>query len=354
MKILIAVSAPPFIKGNRIAMKGDDGLYYIGSVTRVAAGKVHVLFDDGVKFSFADTARGIKRLPDNTKLRKRPIDLATLKGMLDKAKSKPARQTKPVTPPKVEEREPEFKAPRTKQEAMGFMVEHWHNYNKKYFNGQLALPVFYVMRNLGSTKFRGLGRWIPSKRELALSPRAFTSEKAFHTTFVHEMCHQAVSEIDRVNESNINRGHGPVWSRWMRHCGLDPQQFANTDDYRTDEENAELDRRIGLVKGAQSNYPQATPKSMMPAQHLDVITGQMHKGIILGPADSSGKRWHFIESPTGTMFKTVTKVTLFELDPAEVHIYTQPEWLEHAKWMHNAILVMKTRKRMERIQKQLR
>lgn len=45
-----------------------------------------------------------------------------------------------------------------------------------------------------------------------------------YVVLLHEMCHQAAKEIDRVND-----GHGKIWASWMSRCGLDPDRYMSEE-----------------------------------------------------------------------------------------------------------------------------
>jgi len=112
------------------------------------------------------------------------------------------------------------------------MKQIWRELNKAKFNSQLKEPAFGLMRNMGSS-MRVRGRWWPRKKLLEMSPRAFNAEsEVFLEVFLHEMCHQATSDISEVY-GEAEGGHGPVWKSWMVKVGLNPNRYdrRGNDDY---------------------------------------------------------------------------------------------------------------------------
>jgi len=106
----------------------------------------------------------------------------------------------------------------------------WNQINKIKFESKLEEPNLEMMRDQGSN-FKLRGYWQPFGRRLALSPRLFNAKpEIFLEILVHEMCHQATSEISHVY-GEPEKGHGPVWKSWMVKCGLDPSRYdRNTND----------------------------------------------------------------------------------------------------------------------------
>ncbi|QDH83610.1 SprT-like domain-containing protein [Achromobacter phage Motura] len=118
----------------------------------------------------------------------------------------------------------------------------WNLLNKSKFKGELDEPNFTLLKDQGS-HFKLRGYWQRIGRNLALSPRLFNAKpEIFLEILVHEMCHQATSEISMVY-SEPEAGHGPVWKSWMVKCGLDPSRYDknSNDDYLTPEQRKVAD-----------------------------------------------------------------------------------------------------------------
>ena len=126
--------------------------------------------------------------------------------------------------------------------ALQLMMKRiWNGLNQSKFQTKLKIPNLVLLRNTGAS-MRLRGTWHPIRRALSISPRLFNSKpEIFLETFLHEMCHQATTEISQVyNEAE--GGHGPVWKGWMRKVGLDPNRYDRhaNDQYANEDERKVL------------------------------------------------------------------------------------------------------------------
>lgn len=135
---------------------------------------------------------------------------------------------------------------------LGFMSQIWQYFNLRKFAGKMDPPNFRLFKDTGP-RLRKRGHWWARHRELAVAPRLFNASfNVFVEIFLHEMCHQAVSEIDRVVET-VNKGHGPYWQAWMRKVGLNPNRYDKNDiaEYLSPEERADRESRSIKIKEAE-------------------------------------------------------------------------------------------------------
>ena len=110
----------------------------------------------------------------------------------------------------------------------------WREFNKQKFGSQLREPAFGLMRNTGS-RMRVRAYWAPSKRLINVNPQLFNADAdTFLEIFLHEICHQATSEISKDYSREL-QGHGPTWQAWMRKVGLNPNRY----DHRSNSEYAD-------------------------------------------------------------------------------------------------------------------
>ncbi len=190
---------------------------------------------------------------------------------------------------------------------MMFLKALWAYLNTAKFGGQLKAPNFKLLKNMGATSMRLRGRWWASGRLLEIAPRLFNASQNFCVEVVlHEMCHQAVSEIDKVNESSIEKGHGPTWVKWMRHVGLNPLRFDPTDNatFMTPKELKEHEAKKAEIK-TQIKQNDATKEEhglqrMMPFDNTPasiVRNGQLLNGLLVckGPNQKGREVWVFLE-----------------------------------------------------------
>lgn len=165
------------------------------------------------------------------------------------------------------------KATVTPSYAQQYLVKLFDFFNKTKFASRLPTPTMLVSIKdpigrksndpargrywSGLTKHPSGMIWINS--------RVFNSEQPFvNEIILHEMCHQAVTCIDKVSESKINKGHGPRWQHWMTHVGLDPRRYDPTEDIAYMDsvsqaiEEEELTRKYG-PRRPRSFFKKLTP-----------------------------------------------------------------------------------------------
>lgn len=102
---------------------------------------------------------------------------------------------------------------------LDFLSALWKYYNQTYFNSQLKEPKFRWLRTKMGTsdRFEG-GHWEILTNTLVMNQRFLMYLPVFKDILKHEMCHQAVTEIDQVREK---RFHGAVWKTWAKKVGID-------------------------------------------------------------------------------------------------------------------------------------
>ncbi len=396
MRILISLSAKvEFVKGDRVAFRAAKDEWYVGTVTSVRSGNVGILFDDGLKGEPAKpTARSWKKLAPVKKIKRPLSDAAVAKLPLVESVATPKRAPKAALVKKSTPRviaaptatkapvklakHAEYAAGRITAEekhllaVLGMHSEYAHatddhkrhgpvakikyldliytKANSLFFHNRMTRPVLYLMKDMG-TSFRGRGYWQPSRRKIGISPRLFLSnEEQVLTTLVHEMCHQAVSEIDRVPTDN----HGPHWNDWMRKCGLTPSRYSQYDNetYMTEGEraahqkklaNREVAKETAVKEGMRRMYP----RSLEPAQYHDADSNKWIKGLIVGPNDQAGKRWGVVVDPYSRSWKVIPSDWFYELPPAEHAKYMDGTYMKAAQAI-NDYKNQKDQKRQER------
>lgn len=338
MKILISLSAVKnFAPGTRVAVEFDKDDWSVGTVVKTTPTGWKIDFDYGEKNRLIKATDGrIQEVAQKRSLKK-PLTYAQVKALKPArtapkpvVKATPAVKTKPTKParPPVADTEPketleehrltkEFGRPQLwskldhksgRTEKLGYIHDLWNTANHKLFGGKLPEPAAIKMTRDAGERTQGLGVWYPLKRILGFSPRLFIApEHRVVETVIHEMCHQAVSEIDRVVDRSRG-GHGPAWQAWMRKCGLDPNRYASgQDDFLTQEEKDARQKRLDTLQVAReaaknSGMVQMTlahlrtlPRAVM---YVNSTTGTTHKGLAVGPHDRAAKRIMVISEPT--------------------------------------------------------
>lgn len=200
---------------------------------------------------------------------------------------------------------------------MRYMEMVWNKANEMLFDSKMRQPTIRFLKEQKTTSFRRRGQWAAHVRELAMSRRVFNAgEEKFLEIFVHEMCHQAVSEIDRVRE-DIAQGHGPRWINWMVRCGIPPSRYDYTkvDAYMSDEEKAkfEADKAARDLAMQEQKVPlPSTAATGTPAKYYSnekrewvqcVVAGIVASKLIL-VNEPTGRRWiEFGNNGTGVLYR---------------------------------------------------
>lgn len=121
----------------------------------------------------------------------------------------------------------------TDQDKLAYLKTLWINVNRQLCGGRLKRAKLDLSkhRTAGEIGYSGyvLGSWVPSTRTLSVSRRLFTiGQEGFALqTIVHELCHQAVTDVDG-EAGDIS--HGGPWQAWMKKAGLKPQAVFSPDD----------------------------------------------------------------------------------------------------------------------------
>lgn len=217
------------------------------------------------------------------------------------------------------------------------LTKVWLYYNKHLFQSKMTKPDFNIMaKTEKAANFAVRGRWWASKRLLEMSVRTFNAtETIFCEVLIHEMCHQAVSEIDRTVDTE-NQGHGPKWKAWMHRVGQVPSQYDKYDnmEYMDTEEKNEHSTRSGLTRISELRYE-------MPFTILQ--NGEQIKGVLVGPANSSFTKFDFIPDPPklnsdGTLagWKVVTIDQVYNYVGDSSGKYNTDFWIAKIEEVHKA------------------
>jgi hypothetical protein len=374
MKILISISAtalPVFKKGNRVLVKVENNAWYSGTLTS-AGKKLQVTFDDGDKATIEAEDFKLVKILLTTKAYKRTLSNVEAKTLYTPAKvvktdlpltpKEKAKVTKvetakvvlaPVKPlPANVGINPDRKGKQvlldlyekcgdaelfTKASSpaakLFYLKTVYRNANQHIFGDRLAFPTIYLMKVQKTTSFRGRGVWKPGRRELGVSPRLFNAGEAHVlSTFIHEMCHQAVSELDKVNDRTAG-GHGPNWTAWMHKTGIPAARYDATDhtEYMTDAEKnshvAMMDDKALAIRG---QTPISYPRKHQAAMFYTLREKKWMKGVV---SDITRKGIIFVASIPGSSWSILpprTEPWLYELPEGERSTYETPEWRQAA------------------------
>lgn len=96
----------------------------------------------------------------------------------------------------------------------------WNFYNDKYFDGLMEKPSILWLQHNSRFNIGAYGTTQLTRRgtvdSIKLSPYLLRDIDLLKEALLHEMCHQAVLEIDR----NTRDKHGPAWKKWAKKCGI--------------------------------------------------------------------------------------------------------------------------------------
>lgn len=83
-----------------------------------------------------------------------------------------------------------------RKKQLWFMDQLWRYYNQDKFHGKLKPCKLELMKAANPKSMKLRGYWSGGSRTLSLSPRLFNANlKTFVAILLHEMCHQAVSDV---------------------------------------------------------------------------------------------------------------------------------------------------------------
>ena len=188
----------------------------------------------------------------------------------------------------------------SKVHKLRFMNALWDHLNKVKFEGKMTIPSINLQKAVKVDRMRRRGVWYQESRRLEMSPHIFNNADKFYEIFLHEMCHQAVSEITRFRAREPNQGHGPIWQSWMVKVGLNPNRFdyGGNEQYMTEEQKATKAIQKEVKQKAVAVEKHTYPAEGKVAKWLDAKTGAWHEGVIVCPNDKAGKRWAFAKFPS--------------------------------------------------------
>lgn len=131
-----------------------------------------------------------------------------------------------------------YKAQAASGKQRAFVKKVWDWANGHFFSARLTPPSIIVDTTCTfAPKLKNAYGVFQYNRSTKLG-RMFIHTKCFKATeqitvgtIIHEMCHQATHEIDHitVQQSMVEKGHGPEWKKWMVHCNLEPNRYAYED-----------------------------------------------------------------------------------------------------------------------------
>ena len=214
------------------------------------------------------------------------------------------------------------------QYRLQFLKEVWAYFNEAKFSNKLRLPSIILKKNTAAHSTRTLAYWNSGKRVIAIHPRLFNkSRDSFMETFLHEMCHEAVSELEPPGTSRAEgpQGHGPTWKKWMTKVGLNPRRFnPDSRDELLDEgekaaKNSKMER-FNSLKSPDNIYRGLGVAYVEP-------DGSMVNGLVIGRTIKKGNVYYVIVNLADRAAALRVK-TAIKLSPLPQETFSSATWNE--------------------------
>ena len=225
---------------------------------------------------------------------------------------------------------------------LGFMGKMYRYLNQTKFKGELKTPKLALLKNVAASKLRLRGCWYPTQRRLCLSPRLFNADIAFFTEiFLHECCHQAVTELDRVHDRTA-QGHGVNWQTWMLKVGLNPRRFDPNDNstYMSTDEKSDYNTKKKSLADMLKEVVPMNASGLSVGQFKTaslVITGELLNGIVFKKKDynlafipdtfiSEGKLSAYMLKPLSKLYTAYNDGKLYNYEASDTVRYIIKKW----------------------------
>jgi hypothetical protein len=203
-----------------------------------------------------------------------------------------------------------------------YLTSLWEFYNKEKFQGRL--PKSKIITSIKpptdgvSKNVRGFFQ--PDQKiqfgpgTVWIADKLFNSNEAFvNEIFLHELCHMAVSCIDKTREI-LEAGHGPLWQKWMRHVGLDPRRFDPTEEvvYQDKVTQAITEEKLNRAYGKRTPPSEFKKLEKVTAPTTAEVAVDIHGRMMIGKFLKSRSGYHFTcvapnKSRLTFVFKTFPK-----------------------------------------------
>jgi predicted SprT family Zn-dependent metalloprotease len=250
-----------------------------------------------------------------------------------------------------------FQNIKTKDDIIKYAKLKWRILNLKYFKDQLNSDIkITLQKNTDAERLSRLGSYIGDWNMITLHPRLVNAGKeVFDTVLCHEMCHQAVHDIDKTSEIHIHQGHGPLWVKWMKKCHLPPDIKSDVGviNLMTSREKTEFEIKKQEIEKAKKerddkNMKRVYPEEMKPAQFYSNTELKWVKGLIVCPNDKKGERWAFADKLGAPTWKIVMRDKFYELPEDEKSKYLNSDWVNTSERIKNYYIRQEQNKQLKR------
>jgi hypothetical protein len=213
------------------------------------------------------------------------------------------------------------------QGGLLWMRNLWNFLNENKFGGQMKPPNISYIKNVARMRTRGY--WRASTRELKIAPKLFNAPlPVFVEIFLHECCHQAVSEIDRVVD-NTEQGHGHYWKNWMRKVGLNPARYDhnNADIYLSEEEQVKVKEQREKAEENKKELALTPEWNLAPGRVVRIALERGSKVVNGVIAYKQTSKYAVIVDPNSNQWWNVPPQLIYKADPnADNSQYSSDVW----------------------------
>ena len=218
--------------------------------------------------------------------------------------------------------------------------------NRQFFGNKLPKCDIRLLNNTKQIKSLGLyeGNYPGAKGRISIHPRVFvsTSPVTLVTVMAHEMAHQYVWEVQHIEESQFNKGHGPNWTAAMAMCGLEAAVYASQDTMKSMKTEDQLlqEKAKALADAiAKETYVSFILNRTLPetpVQWFDSKSGQWQKGISCGPenGDSFSVRSLVLLNPRTNESKLVPNEWLYLIPRPENQLFLTQDFLARSRALY--------------------
>lgn len=348
-----STSANLLKKRDRVIVRASKDEWYTGMVTRSGAKSLSVKFDDGLVAVISEEDFGdVHPMLIDYKSHD-PLKDSDAQKLYQKAKlaSNKAKLKVVLTPAKhetdagalwaerlVKLQEPELfaKAYKTRnaRAMLQWMEKIYLKLDKIYFEMELVRPILTILSVTEEHKWKCKGLWKANTRELSLGVSLFElDEFSVLKSLLHEMCHQAVTEVDCL----VGIGHSESWRRWMYRVGMPVyMQTDLTHDVPAmlrfepeDPKDLPVVEGVSKVKSNPSvPYEKFVepPLTATPAL-MRSTSGVWRKGVVLGQWRRDTDFVWFLTTPSLDTHKRVQLSDVFKMPDDQQSTVKTPQWL---------------------------
>jgi hypothetical protein len=227
---------------------------------------------------------------------------------------------------------------------MTYFMRIWADLNKHYFNSQLREPKIRFTRDTGAG-FKTRANYWPGRNLFGFNRRLVHAPwHKFKETFLHEMCHQAVTLLDGGADiiDGKRDAHGPRWERRMRMVGLDPDKFDKTDntEYMPEWEREKTLNDRDQIQADMESRSNISPAPGFPAAVYDPKAKKWMEGVIACRYAKKPGYWVFFTSTTADQYFIVHSDACYHINSDEAKFQTEA-WTMRAGLITRAVESMR-------------